>query len=498
MFRIMLRQACYALSFVALSGACGGVANSAEPGRSQQLVLEVPSQTRHLNCEVTPTGLVCRVKLVESVPYGGEISLQVVAVESGAWGKPQLAIGKLLKSNPEFDPDMGPKPPQSGDKLSFEWNFRLDPNTGDNLYDREMAQVKASVDADPGYKKAPASSRDKVADTLMKQFALRRTDILLKQQSMLELDEVRLIKTRRACEKLLAPYKLSHTTQETLIAAFSSDDSVRVEAALKPLAEFVSEPPTDIQKEFKKRVAEYKNKQLSDQEKRGKVLEEMAKERLATVRDQSLFEGWACPPSQSSLRNGVDRLRQLCEWQAAELLFLQTHFQLDPSNSKNWVATSKELREWLETGKRTTGGHLKDADISRLLESSRITYSADFTPWVADKTPDVGWTAAQHVALKTDVVGAVNWRGQAGSKTRPYAAWLRVDAPEGLQCDFAKGGKDVTWCVVSRGNQRYVRFAPRKLGTNVDFEARIHHPQIKGGEIRWNSPPTTGEIAFPF
>lgn len=458
--------------------------SAADPAKVQRHIVEFPSQAPGLNCEATRAGLVCRLSLAESVAYGGRFELQVVAAEAGEWKAPQLKVGKLLKVTPEPVEGAKPKPAKSGDKLSFEWNFNLDPNAAEKLFEREMKRVTAAVEAQAKAKNLTGTARAKYIEGQLKEVAMNRADLLMRQTRLLELDELRDFKTRKVAEQMLAEKKLSGDESERVIRSLFTEDIKQIEVALRSVPE----------------VKEDLNK-ITDANVRAKKSEELAQGSLDAMREQRNFVGWASPGFLNASKDGVVKLKRICEWQAAELLFLQTHFDLDTNNTAHWMALSAELKEWLLTGTRSanaTTRQLRDADIERLSQELQARYDVEFIPWVADQKADLGWTAAHRVTLKADVVGSVIWKSRTGQNARPYAAWLKVDAPAGVQCDLTVGAKELTWCVVQQGSQNFVRIAPRQLGASVDFEARVHHPQIRGSEIRWTPPAPPATVGFPF
>ena len=458
-------------------------AHGADPAKVQRHVVEFPSQAPGLTCEATRTGLVCRLSLAESVAYDGQLELQVVAAEAGEWKAPQLKVGRLLKATPEFTEGSKLKPPKSGDKLSFVWNFKLDPAAAEKLFEREMKQVTKAVDVQPTAKNLTGVARDKYVEAQSKDVAMNRANLLMRQSRLLELDELRVFKTRAVSTDMLSDRKLSRDEHERVIVSLLAEDVPQIEVALRSLK--------DVTDELGK---------TKDEKVRAKKLTELAQGTLDAMRDRRDNYGWASPVFLNASKDGVVKLKRICEWQAAELLFLQTHFELDTKDAPHWMALSAELKDWLLTGTRSANAmtrQLRDADIERLSRDATASYDVEFIPWVADQKADLGWTAAQRVTLKTDVVGSVVWKSRTGPNARPYAAWLKVDAPAGVLCDLNVGAKDVTWCVVQQGPQSFVRIAPRQLGGNVDFEARVHHPQVKGSEIRW-TPAAAGTVGFPF
>ena len=141
---------------------------------------------------------------------------------------------------------------------------------------------------------------------------------------------------------------------------------------------------------------------------------------------------------------------------------------------------------------------LGDAERQQLQQAAEAQIEVELVPWLAEKKPDVGWGAAHTIALRPDVVGSVVWRGQTGTGLSPRTAWLKVDAPDGWLWELKSPLREATCCLVQGRDGRYLRVAPRAGRATAEFEVRLHHPDLRGPEVKWNQPSSNAAAKFPF
>ena len=80
----------------------------------------------------------------------------------------------------------------------------------------------------------------------------------------------------------------------------------------------------------------------------------------------------------------------------------------------------------------------------------------------------------------------------------PFDFIMKVEAPNGWQWELKSPPKDATCCVVQSGDVRYLRVAPRAGRATAEFEVRIHHPEVRGPEVKWTQPSSSNPVKFPF
>lgn len=446
-----------------------------------RVVVEFPGQHSALRCRATREGLICELHQTARPAYGRTFEIELNALEPGEWRPAELKLGSLLV----VDQGQPQGKPASGDKLTFRWKFQFDPDAGARLFEREKRIIQAECMKLAAERMLAGEARDRFLEIQFKRLCSERGGLLIAQKEVLELDELRVLKTQRAVASLVAAEKPSAMVQQQLVDAtlLRKDRRPAVMMALRALPS------------VRDRLAMEK-----DAGRKNLLLENLADEWVTSVEFQRQNIGWKAPSNLERIVDGPLQLQRVCEWQAAEYLYLQCGVPLTDYPAQRWMDLAPELTDWLLQKRPADHRYevLKDSEIARLRQESELSYRVAFVPWEADQRPDTGWAAATTgVALKPGVVGTVLWQGETVRGNRSGSVWLPVQAPQGLQCDLLRGNADATWCLVEGPQRTFLRIAPKTGRQSVPFEARIHHPAVQGPPVRW-SRPSAGEVRFPF
>jgi len=446
-----------------------------------RVVVEFPGQYPALRCRATREGLICELHQTARPAYGRTFEIELNALEPGEWRAAELKPGALLV----VDQGLPQGKPKSGDKLTFRWKFQFDPDSGAKLFERETRIINTEAMKLATDRKLAGEARDRFLETQFKRLCSERAGLLIAQKEVLELDELRALKTQRAVASLVATEKLTAMAQQQLVDAtlLGKDRRPAVMTALRALSN------------VRDRLAKE-----PDAGRKNLLLERLADEWVASVEFQRQNIGWKVPSNLERIVDGPLQLQRVCEWQAAEYLYLQCGVPLTDYPAQRWLDLAPELADWLLRKRPVDHRYevLKESEIARLQQESELSYRVAFVPWMADQSPDTGWAGATSgVALKSDIVGTILWQGEARYGERPGSVWLPVEAPNGLKCDLLRGSADATWCLVEGPQKTFIRIAPKAGRKSVDFEARIHHPAVQGPQVRW-SRALSGEVRFPF
>lgn len=466
------------LAYLALLPTALSAADLPVDGR---VVVEFPGPHSALRCRATREGLICELHQTARPAYGRTFEIELNALEPGEWSPAELKLGSLLV----VDQGLPQGKPASGDRLTFRWMFQFDPDAGATLFEREQRVINAEAMKLATERKLTGEARDRFLETQFKRLCSERAGFLIAQNEVLELDELRVLKTQRAVASLVATEKLSAKARQQLVDAtlLRTDRRPAVMTALQALS----------------RVGDSLAKE-PNAGRRNVLLERLADEWIASVEFQRQNIGWKVPSNLERIVDGPLQLQRVCEWQAAEYLYLQCGVPLTDYPAQRWMDLAPELTDWLLQKRPADHRYevLKDSEIARLRQESELSYRVTFVPWEADQRPDTGWAAATSgVALKPGIVGTVLWQGETKYGDPSGTVWLPVQAPDGLQCDLLRGSADATWCLVEGPQKTFLRIAPRAGRKSVDFEARIHHPAVPGPQVRWTRP-SAGEVRFPF
>lgn len=492
-----------------------GVTHGADPPSVRRQVVEVPGISPVLQCRATRQGLVCRVEVSESLPYGETLELRLQAAEQGEWKEAELTTGPMLAATPGPRDGKAPGPADGVTQLKFHWKFPIDEDEAERLFDAEMAPLRKEAISKADADSLTGDRRDRFIETQLIALASDRANTLLESDHVVILDRLREIKNRRTAEGMLRLKRLTPQQHTRLIVAFVAEDEKQLRDALKDLPDFrqrMAGHLSEIEKNRKKKLTE---KQKN--EARASFLESEAFESMQKMRMLRQFEGWRTPGGIKAVRTGTERLRQICEWQAAELLFLQTRFPLDDIGLAHWQPVHQELLDWLLKRQRKPDEpyeFLQDEHREQLRDNSQVKYTVSFVPLLPTRQreqkqphnkraetvpqPDIGWTAAHRMGLKPDILGSILWTGTTATRPGFQSAWLQIDAPPGIRCELRGGAKDLTYCIVSGEGHTFLRIAPRRPNAAVRFEALVTHDSISGQRVRWEQRSDPGNVVFPF
>ena len=485
----------------------------AEPPKTRREVIDVPGLSPFLRCEAKRQGLVCRVVVDEPVAFGEVLELEIKSLEPGEWKTAALTVGSFLKATPEVQNSKAPGPADGTNRLSFEWNFQLDTDIAERLLAARLAPLQKKIVAMADKQGLTGERRDRFLEVQPGAMALETAVSLLESEQILILDELREFQNSRAADVMLQSRTQKPTSdqQVRLKAAFVAEDQKQLGAVLQELPDIKSRINSEVNK----------NRKLTDKQKaelRASLVASIAFDALQEMRLLRESFGLKAPGMLRTVRGGVERLRMICEWQAAELLFLRMSFPLDDVGLVNWQAAARELQDWLHNSRPTDMPYefLTPEYREILQKKARVTYRVEFVPLLPGESgdgqdqpnrkpdpkstpkPDIGWTAAYRMALKPNAVGSILWTGTTAKSPGFQSAWLQVDAPAGLKCVLLSGSQDVTCCIAEGDKRTFLRIAPRNPGSSVSFEAVVTHDTIKGQRVRWEQPKSSNAVAFPF
>ena len=478
----------------------------AAPPVQRRVVVELPgSEAGMKNVVAGRDGLVCRFERLELIAPGELLDLELREAEPGEWKPLDLKVGRLLQVTPARETKSAIK---SGDRLNVAWKFAFDPDAIKKRFDSEKGplDVKAGQQADD--KSLTGDARDTFVAKRLKELMGERA-AELHDQFVHDKDRLAAVSLLTARLKEKDAPSLSDDERTTFLKELMSQrakqtlkvsDFVRAFDALKPIGMKLDQVIAQLAIE---RVEKDKKKPFTDEERkklREDLFKQLAKDWLSEFESHQTKVGGYPPPELSKPGSEQRRLQQVCEWLELEPLFTTAGLTL-PLESSKWLTLHSEALEVLlkrPPADKNAKPLLSDADRDKLREAAETEIKIEFVPWPAEKKPDVGWATAHAVALRSDVVGSVVWRGQAGTGLSPRTAWLKIDAPDGWLWELKSPPRDTTCCLVQGRDGRYLRVAPRAGRATAEFEVRLHHPEVRGPEVKWNQPSSNAAVKFPF
>ena len=480
------------------------------PPTQRRVLIELPGSAAGMKNVASRDGLACRFELLELIAPGESLDLELREAEPGEWKPLDVKAGRLLQVSPARGAKAATK---NGDRVSIAWKFPFDPEAAKKRFDSEKGKLEVEAGKQADEKKLTGAARDT--------YLAKRLKELMGERAAELHDQFVHNKDRLAAESLLtsrlnekdAP-KLSNDDQAAFIKELMSqratqllrvDDFERAFEASKPIRANLDQVVAQIEADRLKDKKDPKDKikPFSDEERkklRKDLLSQKAKDWLADYESHQTIVGGYPPPEFAKPGSELRRLQQVCEWIEIEPLFTTAGLKLGLESSK-WMTLHAEALDVLL--KRPPAGKsvkplLGDAERQQLQQAAEAQIEVGLVPWLAEKKPDVGWGAAHTIALRPDVVGSVVWRGQTGTGLSPRTAWLKVEAPDGWQWELKSPPRESTCCLVQGRDGRYLRVAPRAGRATAEFEVRLHHPEVRGPEVKWNQPSSNAAVKFPF
>ncbi len=477
---------------------------SSAPPAPRRVLIELPGSGDGMKNVASRDGLACRFELLELIAPGESLDLELREAESGEWKPLDVKAGRLLQVSPARDAKTATK---SGDRVSIAWKFPFDPDAAKKRFDSEKGMLEAKAGKQADEKKLTGDARDT--------YLAKRIKELMGERAAELHDQFIHNKDRLAAESLLAARlnekdapKLSNDERATFLKELMSQrtkqalqviDFERAFETLKPIHMKLDQVVTQIEAE---RVKDKKKPFTDDERKklREDLLKQLAKDWLAEYESHQTGVGGYPPPELAKPGSELRRLQQVCEWIEIEPLFTTAGLKLGLESSK-WMTLHAEALDVLlkrSSADKIRKPLLSDAERQQLQQAAEAQIEVELVPWLAEKKPDVGWRAAHTIALRPDVVGSVVWRGQTGPGLSPRSAWLKVEAPDGWLWELKSPSREATCCLVQGRDGRYLRVAPRAGRATAEFEVRLHHPEVRGPEVKWNQPSSNAAVKFPF
>ncbi len=477
---------------------------SSAPPASRHVLIELPGSGAGMKNVASRDGLACRFELLELIAPGESLDLELREAEPGEWKPLDVKAGRLLQVSPARGAKAATK---NGDRVSIAWKFPFDPEAAKKRFDSEKGKLEVEAGKQADEKKLTGGARET--------YLAKRIKELMGERAAELHDQFVHNKDRLAAESLLtsrlnekdAP-KLSDEEPATFIKELmllrakqplQISDFERAFTPLKPIQMKLDQVVTQIDAE---RVKDKKKPFSDDEHKdlRKDLLRQLAKDWLAEYESHQTGVGGYPPPELAKPGSELRRLQQVSEWIEIEPLFTTAGLKLGLESSK-WMTLHAEALDVLL--KRPPAGKsakplLGDTKRQQLKQAAEAQIEVELVPWLAEKKPDVGWGAAHTIALRPDVVGSVVWRGQTGTGLSPRTAWLKVEAPDGWLWELKSPSREATCCLVQGRDGRYLRVAPRAGRATAEFEVRLHHPDLRGPEVKWNQPSSNAAAKFPF
>ena len=476
----------------------------AAPPAQRRVVIELPGSGAGVKNVASREGLSCRYELLEKIAPGDSLDLELREAEPGEWKPLDVKVGRLLQVSPPRDSKAATK---SGDRVSVAWKLKFDPAAMPKRFESERTGIEAKANKQADDKKLTGDARDTFLGKKIRELSAERSTELF--------DQFVQNKDRLAAESLLnarleekdAP-QLSKDDQAAFLKELMSQrtkqllrvvDFERAFESLKPIREKLDQAVAQIIEER----AKDKKKPLTDDERkklRNDLPIQLAKDWLLEYETHQTNVGGYPPPELSRLGNEPRRLQQVCEWIELEPLFTTAGLAL-PLESSKWLTLHSEALDVLldrQPADKNAKPLLREADRHKLQQAIEVQVEVELVPWLSDKKTDVGWGAAHSIALRPEVVGSVTWRGETGKGLSPRTAWLKVEAPDGWLWELKSPSQDVTCSLVQGRDGRYLRVAPRTSRATAEFEVRLHHPDVRGPEVKWHQPSSRLPVKFPF